>query len=219
VEIHGAHLYLISQFLSPLTNQRKDRYGGDAEARATLALEVVKATRKRLGSGYPILFRLNAVEKVEGGQTVEDALAVSRLLARAGVDALHVSVIPEGAWMEIDGRRFLAPASAFSKEEPAGANIPLVAGIREATGLPVIGVGKLGDGHVAAESVQKSLTDVVAIGRQMIADPDAAGKILAGKESDIISCEECMGCFASIRKGKPLTCKVNKNVPGASQSN
>jgi 2,4-dienoyl-CoA reductase-like NADH-dependent reductase (Old Yellow Enzyme family) len=215
VEIHGAHLYLISQFLSPLTNQRNDRYGGDAEARATLALEVVKAARERLGSGYPILFRLNAVEKLEGGQTLEDALAVSRIMAQAGVDALHVSVITQGSWQEIDGRRFLAPASAFSKEEPAGANIPLVAGIKEATGLPVIGVGKLGDGSVAAESVHKSLTDVVAIGRQMIADPDSAGKILAGKDSDVIRCEECMACFASIRKGAPLTCKVNKNLPGA----
>jgi 2,4-dienoyl-CoA reductase-like NADH-dependent reductase (Old Yellow Enzyme family) len=207
VEIHGAHLYLISQFLSPLTNQRNDRYGGDAEARATLALEVVKAARERLGSGYPILFRLNAVEKLEGGQTLEDALAVSRIMAQAGVDALHVSVITQGSWQEIDGRRFLAPA--------AGANIPLVAGIKEATGLPVIGVGKLGDGSVAAESVHKSLTDVVAIGRQMIADPDSAGKILAGKDSDVIRCEECMACFASIRKGAPLTCKVNKNLPGA----
>jgi NADPH2 dehydrogenase len=218
VEIHGAHLYLISQFLSPLTNQRKDRYGGDAGARATFALEVVKSARERLGSGYLILFRLNAVEKVEGGQTVEDALAVSRILAQAGVDALHVSVIPQVSWLEIDGRRFLAPASAFSKEEPAGANMPLVAGIKEATGLPVIGVGKLGDGAVAAESVDKSLTDVVAIGRQMIVDPGSAGKILAGKEDEIIRCEECMACFGSIRKGEPLTCKVNKNLPGASHS-
>jgi 2,4-dienoyl-CoA reductase (NADPH2) len=218
VEIHGAHLYLISQFLSPLTNQRKDRYGGDAEARATLALEVVKAARERLGSGYPILFRLNAVENVEGGQTPEDALAVSRLLAQAGVDSLDVSLIPQVSWQEIDGRRFPAPASAFSKEESAGANIPLVAGIKEATGLPVIGVGKLGDGAVAAESVHKSLTDVVAIGRQMIADPDSAGKLLAGKDTDVIPCEECMGCFASIRKDKPLKCKVNKNLPGASHT-
>lgn len=213
VEIHGAHLYLISQFLSPLTNKRNDRYGGDARARATFALEVVKAARERLGSGYPILFRLNAVEKMDGGQTNKDAVLIGRILAEAGVDALDVSLISQGAWLEADGRQFLVPASAFPKQVPAGANAPLVASIREATGLPVIGVGKLGEGAAAAESVRNSQMDVAAIGRQMIADPNAAGKILAGKDSDILTCEECMTCFGSLRKGVPLACKVNRNLP------
>jgi len=218
VEIHGAHFYLISQFLSPLTNQRNDRYGGDAGGRATFAIEVIRAARERLGRDYPILFRLNAVEKVEDGQTLEDALAVSRILADEGIDALDVSLISQGSWREVDGQRFLVPASAFPKDEPAGANVPLVAKIKEATGLPVIAVGKLGDGAVAAESVHDSLVDVVAIGRQMIADPDSAGKILAEKANEIIPCDECMTCFASIRQGKPMTCKVNRNLPGASPS-
>ncbi len=216
VEIHGAHFYLISQFLSPLTNQRNDRYGGDARGRATFALEVVRAARERLGRDYPILFRLNAVEKVEGGQTLEDALVVSRLLADEGVDALDVSLITQGSWREVDDRRFLVPASAFPKDEPAGANVPLAAKVKEASGLPVIAVGKLGDGPVAAESVHDSLIDVVAIGRQMIADPDSAGKILRGKDSEIIPCEECMTCFASLGKGIPMVCKVNRNLPGVS---
>jgi len=218
VEIHGAYFYLISQFLSPLTNQRNDRYGGDARGRATFALEVVRAAKERLGRDYPILFRLNAVEKVEGGQTVEDALVVSRLLADEGVDALDVSLITQGSWREVDDRRFLVPASAFPKDEQAGANVPLAAKVKEASGLPVIAVGKLGDGPVAAESVHDSLIDVVAIGRQMIADPDSAGKILAGKDSEIIPCEECMTCFASLGKGIPMVCKVNRNLPGVSPS-
>jgi len=215
VEIHGAHFYLISQFLSPLTNQRNDRYGGDARGRATFALEVVRAARERLGRDYPILFRLNAVEKVEGGQTLEDALVVSRLLADEGVDALDVSLITQGSWREVDDRRFLVPASAFPKDKQAGANVPLAAKVKEASGLPVIAVGKLGDGPVAAESVHDSLIDVVAIGRQMIADPDSAGKILRGKDSEIIPCEECMTCFASLGKGIPMVCKVNRNLPGS----
>lgn len=218
VEIHGAHFYLISQFLSPLTNQRDDRYGGGAGGRATFALEVVRAARERLGKDYPILFRLNAVEKVEGGQTLEDALVASRLLADEGVDALDVSLIAQGSWREVDGRRLLVPASAFPKDGPAGANVPLVSKIKEASGLPVIAVGKLGDGAVAAGSVQESLIDVIAVGRQMIADPDSAGKILAGKDSEIIPCEECMTCFASLGKGIPMVCKVNRNLPGPSPS-
>ncbi|MEE4262406.1 MAG: NADH:flavin oxidoreductase [Desulfobacteraceae bacterium] len=217
-EIHGAHFYLISQFLSPLTNQRKDRYGGDARARATLALEVVRSVRERLGESYPIFFRLNALEKVADGQTLEEALVVSKLLANAGVDALHVSLIATSSWKEIDDQRFLVASSAFPKDQPAGANVAPAAAIKEATGLPVIAVGKLGEGDVAAESVYGFPIDIIAIGRQMIADPDAAGKILAGKGHEIVRCDECMTCFATIGSGKPMGCKVNRNLPGSRRS-
>jgi 2,4-dienoyl-CoA reductase-like NADH-dependent reductase (Old Yellow Enzyme family) len=218
VEIHGAHFYLISQFLSPLTNRRNDRYGGDARARATFALEIVRVVRERLGRSYPILFRLNAVEKVEGGQTLEDALAVSRFLADEGVDALDVSLAAHSSWREAEGQRFLLASSALPKEQPAGANVALAAAVREATGLPVIAVGKLGQGDVAAESVRDFPIDIVAIGRQMIVDPDTAGKILDGRGSEIVPCEECMTCFATIGRGAPMACKVNRNLPGAARS-
>jgi len=215
VEIHGAHFYLISQFLSPLTNKRNDRYGGDARARATFALEVVRVVRERLGKSYPILFRLNAVEKVDGGQTLEDALAISRLLAKEGVDALDVSLMAHRSWKEVEGQRLLVASSLLSKEQPAGANVSLATAVKETVGLPVIAVGKLAEGNVANESVRDLPIDVVAIGRQMIADADTAGKILTGKSDEIIPCEECMTCMATIGCGKPMACKVNKNLPGA----
>ncbi len=189
VEIHGAHFFLISQFLSPLTNQRDDRYGGNVSARATFALEVVRATRERLGKNYPILFRLNAVENVDGGQTREDAGVVSRLLANAGVDAIDVSLIAQSSWKEVKDQLFLAPSSAFPKKQPAGANVEHTAEIKETTGLPVIAVGKLGEGEMASESVRTLPIDIVAIGRQIIADPHAAGKILAGNSEEIVRCE------------------------------
>lgn len=212
VEIHGAHFYLISQFLSPLTNQRDDRYGGGAESRAVFALEVVRATRERLGDNYPVLFRLNAIENVEGGQTLEDAVKVSRLLAEAGADVIDVSLIAQSSWKKANGRRFLAASSAFPKKEPAGLNVIRTVEIKKATALPVIAVGKLGEGNLAGEAVLNKSVDIVAIGRQMIADPEAAGKILNGNIDKIVRCEECMACFASIGSGKPLACKVNKNL-------
>ncbi|MEJ2170050.1 MAG: NADH:flavin oxidoreductase [Desulfobacterales bacterium] len=218
VEIHGAHYYLISQFLSPLTNQRNDRYGGGARERSAFALDVVRAVRQRLGQSYPIFFRLNAVEKVAGGQTLEDALTVSKLLADEGVDVLDVSVIANSSWNEIDGRRFLAASSALSKEQPAGANVSAAAAVREAAGLPVIAVGKLGEEDEAAEALRDFSIDIVAIGRQMIVDPAATEKILAGKSDEIIRCEECMTCFASIRSEKPMACKVNRKLPGSRRS-
>lgn len=218
LEIHGAHFYLVSQFLSPLTNQRNDRYGGGVQARAAFACEVVRAVRERLGQSYPIFFRLNAVEKVAGGQILEDALAVGKLLADEGVDVLDVSVIANSSWKEIDDRRFLVTSSALLKDQPAGANVSAAAEVREATGLPVIAVGKLGEEDAAAEALRDSSIDIVAIGRQMIVDPDAAGKILAGKSDEIVRCEKCMSCLASIGSGKPMACKVNRNLPGSRRS-
>lgn len=213
VEIHGAHLYLISQFLSPITNLRTDRYGGDVRGRASLAIEVVRAVRKEVGAGYPILFRLNAVEQAQGGQTLADALEVSRLLAEAGVDALDVSVVANSHYKEIDGREYLMASSALSKEQAAGANVSLAAAVREATDLPVIAVGKLGENGLAEQTVRETPVDIVAIGRQMIADPESVGKILSGNSSEINACIECMTCFATIGKGKPMACKVNRNLP------
>jgi 2,4-dienoyl-CoA reductase-like NADH-dependent reductase (Old Yellow Enzyme family) len=155
---------------------------------------------------------------VEGGQTLEDALVVSKLLADEGVDVLDVSLIAKSSWKEIDDRRILLATSALPKKQPAGANVPLAAAVKEATGLPVITVGKLGEGDLAGETVRDLPIDIVAIGRQMIADPDAAGKILAGKHEEIVRCDECMTCFATIGKGKPMGCKVNLNLPGSRRS-
>lgn len=213
VEIHGAHFYVISQFLSPLTNRRQDRYGGDVRGRATFALDVVHAVRNRVGKGFPVLFRLNAIENVEGGQPLEDAVTVSTLLARdGGVDALDVSVVAKCSWREAERLRLLLATSALSKDQAAGTNVGYAAKIKEATGLPVIAVGKLGVGSSARDAVEEAKVDIVAIGRQMIADPDAAGKLLQGKESEITPCKECMNCFATIGSGAPMACAVNKNV-------
>lgn len=214
IELHGAHLYLISQFLSPLTNRRQDRYGGDAAGRATFALEAVRAIRGRLGRGYPILFRMNGVELIEGGQSVEDSMVVARLLEAAGVDAIHSSLVAQGSWKEADGLRVLQSSSALAKESPYGAAVPYAARIKRAVNIPVMAVGKLGDPAEAARAVEEGLVDLVAIGRQMIADPLAAEKILSGRGAEIVQCRECRSCFASIGKGMPMVCSTNGNPAG-----
>ncbi len=212
VEVHGAHFYLISQFLSPVTNLRKDRYGGGVSERATFALEIMRSVREKVGPHYPVFFRINAIEKMQGGQAVEDAITTGRVLSQAGVSALDVS-IARCSWQESNGRRFLSCSSALRKEDPFGANVVLAARFREKTNLPVIAIGKLWNETVAAEAIHGSKIDMIAIGRQMIADPDAAGKILAGKSGDIILCKECLKCFRSIGLGVPLACGVNKALP------
>jgi len=213
VEIHGAHFYLLSQFLSPLTNQRHDRYGGDAKGRATLALEVVRTVRDKLGQNYPIFFRLNAVENIEGGQTLKDALVIGKELADAGVDVLDVSIIAHGGWKEIDDQKLLVGSSALAKDQPSGANVDLAATFKKRIGLPVITVGKLGDEAAALEAINNKNIDLIAVGRQMICDPKTARKMLDENYGDIIPCDECLKCFATIGRGDPMACKVNRNLP------
>ncbi len=213
VEIHGAHLYLLSQFLSPLTNKREDRYGGTAKNRATLALEIVKKTRQNIGDQYPIFFRINAEEKIDGGQTLEDAIIIGKLLANEGVDIFDVSLIAHGGWKKDKDKNYLVGSSALAKDKPSGANIAFTAAFKKEVGRPVIVVGKFGVGNAAVHAVENEQIELVAIGRQMICDPRSAEKILNGNDDEIIPCDECLKCFATIGKGSPMSCKVNKNLP------
>lgn len=215
VEIHGAHLYLLSQFLSPLTNKREDRYGGDAKGRATLALEIVRDVRNHLGPDYPLFFRINAEERIPGGLTLEEALVMGGLLKEAGVDVFDVTLIAQGGWKEPDGRTCLAGSSALPKNMPSGANTALASAFKKEIGLPVIAVGKFGKGNAAANAVENEGIDLIAVGRQMICDPGSAGKMLKGNDQDIIPCDECLKCFATIGKGAPMACKVNPDLPAA----
>lgn len=214
VEIHGAHLYLLSQFLSPLTNKREDRYGGDAAGRAFLALEIVREVRNHLGPDYPLFFRINAEERISGGLSLEEALVMGRLLKEAGVDVFDITLIAQGGWKEVDGKTFLAGSSALPKNLPSGANVPLAAAFKKETGLPVIAVGKFGMGDAAVHAVKNENIDLIAIGRQMICDPGTAKKMLEGKGQEIIACDECLKCFATIGKGDPMACKINPDLPG-----
>ncbi len=213
VEVHGANFHLLSQFLSPLTNRREDRYGGDEAGRATFPIEVVDAIRNRMGRDLPILFRLNAIELIEGGQTPDEAAAVAALLVRAGVDAIDYSIVATAEWKEIDGRPHLRATSTLTKTMPRGGALGYGAQIKRAVPVPVIAVGKLGAAEARA-AVADGLADMIAIGRQMIADPDTAGKILAGREKEIVPCRECLACFATVLKGKPVACSANRNITG-----
>lgn len=208
VEIHGAHFYLLSQFISPYTNQRKDNFGGDLNGRARFALKVVKAVREKIGASRSIIFRLNAVEGVTGGQSTKDSAALGRLLADSGVDLLDVSFAGNSLWQEIDGTRHVVIASALARSEENGKNIGHAAHLKKETGLPVIAVGKLWDKASIAEALENDQVDIVALGRQMIADPLTAEKFLSNQFDQISACKECANCYATIRRGVPMQCAV-----------
>ena len=167
VEIHGAHGFLLGQFLSPLTNRRDDAYGGSLENRARFPLEVVRAVREAVGPHYPVFYRLGATDNIPGGLTVDDAKVVAPWLVKAGVDVLDIS----GG---LGGSR---PQGA-----PPGFFVPHAQAVKSVVDVPVIAVGGIRDPIFADEIVRTGKADLVAIGRPLLADPQWAAKAIAALE-------------------------------------
>ena len=211
VEIHAAHYYLISQFLSPCTNQRTDRWGSGREGRLRLAVEVVRAVRLAVGESYPIFCRMHSVELLEGGLSTEDAIFFAQALETAGVDILDASGIGQSSLGEWQGHPFLNAGSVLAKDAPGGTFAPSAGRIRAAVGIPVITVGKLSEPGVAQAVLDRGQADLLALARPLIADPLAAEKLLTGQDDEIVRCKECLACFAAIRKG-PIKCSMNAAV-------
>ncbi len=211
VELHGAHYYLISEFLSPYTNRRTDCWGGDREGRSRMGREVVRAVRREVGAGFPLLCRMHAVEFVEGGMSSEDSVYFAGVLEKEGVDLIDASGIGTSSQGNWEGRTFLNTSSVLPKGDNAGAFAPFTGKIRNAVHVPVIAVGKMGKPGLAQDVLDQGQADLIALARQLIADPQAIRKILDGREEEIERCQECNLCFSSIRQGA-LRCGVNHSL-------
>jgi 2,4-dienoyl-CoA reductase-like NADH-dependent reductase (Old Yellow Enzyme family)/thioredoxin reductase len=196
VEIHGAHGYLISQFLSPLSNQRQDAYGGSVENRARFLLEVIEAIRGRVGRDYPVWCRLSAMEiGVEGGITLEETQVVAQMAEKAGVDAIHVSAHQVG------------PARRPPMAQPPCLFVPLAEGIKEVVSVPVITVGRIPP--ELGEGVLRDVkADFISIGKALLADPHLPQKVAVGEVADITPCIYCLTCLDSISWRKEGVCCV-----------
>jgi 2,4-dienoyl-CoA reductase-like NADH-dependent reductase (Old Yellow Enzyme family) len=209
IEIHAAHYYLLSEFLSPYSNRRADAWGGTRAGRAKLVVETIRAVRKAVGPKALLFCRMHAVEFLEGGLSEEDAHSFARTFADAGVDVLDASGIGTSSWGDWEGQPFLNTSSILPKTAPAGTFAPYTGRLRDKLGIPVIAVGKLAETGVAQQVLDEGQADLVAIARQLIADPATGTKLLEGRAEEIQRCQECLACFASIRKG-PIKCAVNK---------
>ncbi|MEE9399264.1 MAG: FAD-dependent oxidoreductase [Dehalococcoidales bacterium] len=183
VEIHGAHGYLISQFLSRVSNKRQDIYGGDLPNRARFLVEVIKAIKRAVGGDYPVWCRINGMEYgVAEGMTPEEAQATARMAQEAGIDAIHVSATGPKAPNNLPSHTYTPAVIAH-----------LAAGVKKAVTVPVIAVGKMTP--EAAESVlAEGKADLIAIGRALFADPELPNKVAEDRLEDITPCIECFGC-------------------------
>ncbi len=202
VEIHGAHGYLLTQFLSSISNQRTDQYGGTFADRARFVIEVVRAVRRRVGDAFPILLRISAEEYIKNGYTVDDVLTILPDLTDAGVDVIHASIGTHGS-----------PAGIISASptQESGFNVWRAEKIKKVAEVPVIAVGRFTDPRKANEVIERGAADLVAFGRQQLCDPDYLTKARENRYQDIRICLACnQGCIErEMFEGKSIRCAIN----------
>ncbi|MGM9614789.1 MAG: FAD-dependent oxidoreductase [Oscillospiraceae bacterium] len=199
VEISGSAGYLISQFLSPLTNLREDEYGGSFENRCRFPLEVIAAVRKAVGDDYTVLLRYGAHTLVPGAGSSDDCRDFAVLAAQAGIDMLDLT----GGWHE-------SRTPQLTGEMPKAALSYLAADIKNAVNIPVAMANRMGDPVEAEKALALGRCDVIAMGRALIADPDIGNHILAGTPERIRPCTSCnQGCLAGTFFEKPIRCLAN----------
>ena len=202
VEIHGAHGYLINQFLSRVSNAREDEYGGDIVGRSRFAIEIVETIRQRLGAHFPLSFKISAQEFLPDGLTVAESIEILKLLVKAGIDGVQVS-----AGNDITAEWICQPM--FMEQACLAES---AARIKKALNIPVMAVGRINDPLVANAVLEKNQADLVCIGRGLLADPQLPNKAREGRLDEIRTCIACNTCMESIfRKGR-IECLVNPTL-------
>lgn len=199
VEVIGSAGYLVSQFLSPLTNQRDDEFGGDFQRRMRFGLAVAARIKQVCGQEFPLIFRVTGNEFMPGGNTNDEMGVFCRELQQAGVDAISVT----GGWHE-------TRVPQITMGVPRGAFAYLARGIKEAVDIPVIASNRINDPLLAAELIADDIADLVGVARGMIADPEFVNKVKEGLLEDIRPCIGCnQGCLDAIFSGGSVSCLVN----------
>ena len=211
IEVHGGHGYLINQFLSPLTNHRTDEYGGDSEKRTRFAQKVIRSVRDAVGDDFPISFRMNGSDYLEGGVEIGDAKVTAKLIEETGADLIHVSAgvgaLPYDFSLG-DNRSYVHMIQPMAL--PRACLAHLAAEVRTVVSVPVITVGRINDPYVAKEIITEGKADLIAMGRQFIADPYFPRKVFDGRIDEIRRCIACNYCHGKrTRKLKHIHCAIN----------
>ena len=196
VEVHGAHGYLLAQFLSRGVNKRVDCYGGSISNRARIVCEIVRKIKETCGRDFPVSVRTSGDEGYVGGNRIEDAIAQSMLFEEAGADVIHIS-------------HGIAIHSYYSE---SGFNTHNVQRVKEAVSIPVIGVGRMNDPALILGAVKTGAMDFVALGRESVCDSHLPEKIREGRFDEILTCTGCMQrCLYpdSFEEGFGISCMIN----------
>jgi 2,4-dienoyl-CoA reductase-like NADH-dependent reductase (Old Yellow Enzyme family)/thioredoxin reductase len=199
IEIHGAHGYLVNQFLSKFSNIREDEYSGDVAGRTRFAREIVEEVCSRIDHALPVSFKISAEEYVDGGLTTKESIEILKILIEAGIDLVQVSagndVTPE--W--ISQPMFMEKACLVESASQ----------VKKAVDIPVMAVGRINDPLIADEIIRQEKADLVCIGRGLLADPEMPLKAKNGRLDEIRTCIACNTCMQSIFKKGRIECLVN----------
>ncbi|MCU0305805.1 MAG: NADH:flavin oxidoreductase [Thermoanaerobaculales bacterium] len=207
VQLHGAHGYLLAQFLSPSRNLRRDRWGGSLVNRSRFTLEVLAAVRAVVGAGWPVMIKLNANDFLEGSTTEADSTHLAAALAAAGIDAIEVSGGTGGS-----GKLGAARAGIESEADEAYF-LPQAEAIRAAApGVPLMLVGGVRSFEVAERVLGAGVADYLSMSRPLIREPDLPRRWAAGDRRRA-ACVSCSGCFGPARKGEGIRCVQERGQP------
>ncbi|HUO43625.1 MAG TPA: FAD-dependent oxidoreductase [Burkholderiales bacterium] len=202
VEIHGAHGYLVAQFLSPFSNKRNDVYGGTPEKRRRFLEEVYGAVRAATGRDFPVTVRLSGEEPLPGGLPLEETVATAQRLEQLGAAALHISC---GNYATYAQGVMIPPMAVHD-----GVLVRLAQRVKTAVAIPVIAVGKLRTPEMVEAVLQNGQADFVALGRSLLADPDWPAKVAAGSSDQVRHCVTCnQGCISRLFEQAPIWCAIN----------
>jgi 2,4-dienoyl-CoA reductase-like NADH-dependent reductase (Old Yellow Enzyme family)/thioredoxin reductase len=203
VEVHGAHGYLINQFLAPNSNLRTDCYGGSFENRIRFFLELLTDIKAKAGADFPVGLRINGEDYIDGGWTLDDALRLAPILEENGADYLHVSA-------GVYGSTQLTIPSMYVEH---GCFVHLAEEVKKVVDIPVVGVGRVKSPELADRILKEGKADIVAMGRALIADPMLPQKARAGSLNAIRPCIGCcLGCIHAVLALEPGGCVVNPDV-------
>jgi len=202
IQIHAAHGYLINNFLSPESNKRKDKYGGNLDNRMRFLTEIIKCVRRKTDGKLPIMVRLNGGEFIAGGYGLEEAKRIAKKLEGNGVDEINITAGNLGAaeW-SIQPAEFRQGCLTFMAQE-----------VRKSSNIPVSTVGKMIDPQFAEKVLSEKRADLIYFGRALLADPELPIKAQEGRFKEIRRCISCMNCMTRISRGMEINCSVNAQV-------
>jgi 2,4-dienoyl-CoA reductase-like NADH-dependent reductase (Old Yellow Enzyme family) len=211
VQLHGAHGYLVSQFLSPLTNKRTDKYGGPIENRARFLFQVYRAVRKRVGKDFPVLIKLNAKDFVRGGLHERDALSVAKMLDDMGIDAIELSGGTPAAGD-------LGPARPkIRKADEEAYFSPFAKKIKRHVSVPIILVGGIRSLKGVNHVLKSGAADLVSMARPFIREPNLIKRWKQG-DGKKAACISCNQCFGTARGPEGVYCVVERRAKTRNKS-
>lgn len=203
IELHAAHGFLLSQFLSPLFNRRTDQYGGSPENRARIVVETIRKIKKSIGNACPVLVKLNSCDRTEGGLTVAEMLEIAVMLQIEGLDGIELS---GGLLISPDGSPCVTAIKPYENEAYFKRESEL---LRRAVDIPLILVGGMRAFETMEYIVEEKIADMVSLSRPLIRQPHLVKQWQDGYQEPA-TCISCNGCFAAALQGQGAYCTVDK---------